>query len=106
MVSLKKGFKKIALIVRSSFISLSMAVKGKFGFGFTLILVPKKRKLSEPRGRTRFLTDDEKKRLLISCENSKTKELLIIVLFALLTGLEKKKSAGFVGMMSMFKLEQ
>jgi integrase len=49
------------------------------------------RKLSEPRGRTRFLTDDERERLLASCEDSNTKELLIIVLLALSTGARKNE---------------
>ena len=67
----------------------SMAVK-EFGWIDTNPC-SKVRKLSEPRGRTRFLTDDERERLLISCENSNAKELLIIVLLALSTGARKNE---------------
>ena len=67
----------------------SMAVK-EFGWIDTNPC-SKVRKLSEPRGRTRFLTDDERERLLFSCENSNAKELLIIVLLALSTGARKNE---------------
>ena len=66
-----------------------MAVK-EFGW-IDINPCSKVRKLSEPRGRTRFLTDKERERLLTSCENSNTKELLIIVLLALSTGARKNE---------------
>ena len=88
---LKKGFQKSStnryLAALSS--AYSMAVK-EFGWIDTNPC-SKVRKLSEPRGRTRFLTDDERERLLISCENSNAKELLIIVLLALSTGARKNE---------------
>ena len=55
------------------------------------------KKLPEPRGRVRFLSDDvikdgkttagERSRLLLSCETAKTKHLLPIVVLALSTGM-------------------
>ena len=88
---LKKGFQKSStnryLAALSS--AYSMAVK-EFGWTDTNPC-SKVRKLSEPRGRTRFLTDDERERLLISCENSNTRELLIIVHLALSTGARKNE---------------
>ena len=88
---LKKGFQKSStnryLAALSS--AYSMAVK-EFGWTDTNPC-SNVRKLSEPRGRTRFLTDDERERLLISCENSNAKELLIIVLLALSTGARKNE---------------
>ena len=88
---LKKGFQKSSTnrYVAALSSAYSMAVK-EFGWTDTNPC-SKVRKLSEPRGRTRFLTDDERERLLISCENSNTKELLIIVLLALSTGARKNE---------------
>ena len=45
------------------------------------------RKPSEPRGRVRFLSSDERKRLLKACQESKNKHLYLIVLLALSTGM-------------------
>lgn len=44
-------------------------------------------KLSEPRGRVRFLSDDERSRLLIACKQSKSRHLYVIVVLALSTGM-------------------
>jgi len=88
---LKKGFQKSSTnrYVAALSSAYSMAVK-EFGWIDTNPC-SKVRKLSEPRGRTRFLTDEERERLLISCENSNAKELLIIVLLALSTGARKNE---------------
>ncbi len=43
-------------------------------------------KLSEPRGRIRFLSDDERERLLEACKASRSKHLYPIVVLALSTG--------------------
>jgi integrase len=43
-------------------------------------------KLSEPKGVVRFLSDDERKRLLLECKESRTDALYPIVLLALSTG--------------------
>ena len=51
----------------------------------------KVRKLAEPRGRTRYLTDDERTRLLAACEDSGVHELTIIVNLALNTGARKNE---------------
>lgn len=47
------------------------------------------RKLPEPRGRERFLSKEEKKQLLLACQNSSCKLLYPIVLLALSTGMRK-----------------
>ena len=88
---LKKGFQKSSTnrYVAALSSAYSMAIK-EFGWIDTNPC-SKVRKLSEPRGRTRFLTDDERERLLTSCENSNTQELLIIVLLALSTGARKNE---------------
>ena len=88
---LKKGFQKSSTnrYVAALSSAYSMAVK-EFGWTDTNPC-SKVRKLSEPRGRTRFFTDDERERLLISCGNSNAKELLIIVLLALSTGARKNE---------------
>ena len=44
------------------------------------------RKMPEPRGRVRFLSDEERKNLLEACKNSATKHLYMIVVLALSTG--------------------
>lgn len=46
----------------------------------------KVRKCKEPRGRVRFLSDDERVRLLKACEESENKNLYLIVVLALSTG--------------------
>ena len=43
-------------------------------------------KLKEPRGRVRFLSDEERQRLLDACTTSKNKSLYTIVVLALATG--------------------
>ena len=49
------------------------------------------RKLSEPRGRTRYLSDEERGLLIEACEKSGVKELFIIVVLALNTGARKNE---------------
>jgi len=46
----------------------------------------KVRKPTEPRGRVRFLSDDERERLLVSCKESESSLLYPIVVLALSTG--------------------
>tara|TARA_R110000824_G_scaffold318073_1_gene505215 strand:- start:40885 stop:41946 length:1062 start_codon:yes stop_codon:yes gene_type:complete len=46
-------------------------------------------KAPEPRGRTRFLSDDERKRLLETCKQSNSPYLYIIVVLALSTGMRR-----------------
>lgn len=43
----------------------------------------------EPQGRVRFLSDDERKRLLIACKASKCKHLYPVVVLALSTGMRQ-----------------
>ena len=59
--------------------------------GLKPIPVKKIRKLTEPRGRTRYLTENECSRLLDKCEKSGVRELLIIVVLALNTGARKNE---------------
>ena len=47
----------------------------------------KVKRLREPRGRTRFLSDDELKRLLESCKESHCPYLLLVVTLAVATGM-------------------
>jgi len=47
----------------------------------------KVKKLKEPRGRVRFLNDNERTRLLDACRDSKSPELYLIVVLALSTGM-------------------
>lgn len=47
------------------------------------------KKLKEPRGRVRFLSDDEKETLLRACKESEVKELYPIVLLAISTGMRQ-----------------
>ena len=49
----------------------------------------KVKKPTEPRGRVRFLDDEERERLLKACAESKNKILLTVVLLALSTGMRK-----------------
>ena len=46
-------------------------------------------KLREPKGRTRFLNDAERTRLLDACRNSRNKDLYTIVVLALSTGMRR-----------------
>ncbi len=48
-------------------------------------------KLSEPRGRVRFLSDDERKRLLESCRASQSRSLYPVVVLALSTGARRSE---------------
>ena len=48
-------------------------------------------KLREPRGRVRFLSDDERQRLLDACKTSKNKSLYTIVVLALATGARQQE---------------
>lgn len=47
------------------------------------------RKLKEPRGRTRYLSDEERARLLQSCKESKNPHIYPIVVLALSTGMRR-----------------
>ena len=51
----------------------------------------KVRKLAEPRGRTRFLSDQERERLLRVCKESESKDLYLAVMISLNTGARKKE---------------
>ena len=48
--------------------------------------VRKVSKPKEPRGRVRFLADDERERLLVACQTSRNKHLYAIIVLALATG--------------------
>lgn len=51
-------------------------------------------KPKEPRGRVRFLNDDERKRLLKACDESATQDLYLIVLLAISTGMRQQEILG------------
>ncbi|HKF96299.1 MAG TPA: tyrosine-type recombinase/integrase, partial [Gammaproteobacteria bacterium] len=51
----------------------------------------KVRRLTEPRGRARFLSDDERKRLLEACKHSRNPHLYTVVVIALSTGARKNE---------------
>lgn len=51
----------------------------------------KSKKLKEPRGRVRFLSDSERDSLFAACQKSKCKELYLIVLIAISTGPRKSE---------------
>lgn len=52
------------------------------------------RKPKEPRGRVRFLSDDERHRLLEACQASRNRHLYPLVLLGLLTGCRKGELLG------------
>ncbi len=52
------------------------------------------RRVSEPRGRTRFLDDDERTRLLEACKKSPEPRLYSIVLLAITTGMRQGELLG------------
>jgi integrase len=54
----------------------------------------KVRKLKEPRGRVRFLSDEERQRLLQVCKESNNKMLYLIVVLCLSTGARKMEILG------------
>lgn len=56
--------------------------------------VRKVSKLKEPRGRVRFLSEEERGRLLVACRESKHRYLHTIVLLALSTGCRKDEILG------------
>jgi integrase len=51
-------------------------------------------KKTEPQGRVRYLSDDERARLLEACRASERKELYLIVLLALTTGMRRGELLG------------
>jgi integrase len=51
-------------------------------------------KRKEPKGRDRFLSDDERERLVVACKESPTKELLAIVWLAITTGARQGEIMG------------
>ncbi|HIJ81893.1 MAG TPA: site-specific integrase, partial [Desulfuromonadales bacterium] len=51
-------------------------------------------KMKEPRGRTRYLSEDERNRLLAACKTTKNKHLYLIVLLALSTGARQGEIMG------------
>lgn len=53
--------------------------------------VRKVRKLTEPRGRVRFLSDEERERLLNACRESENPYLYTVVVLALATGMRRSE---------------
>lgn len=51
-------------------------------------------KKTEPKGRMRYLSDEERTRLLDACRASERKELYLLVLFALTTGMRRGELLG------------
>ncbi len=51
-------------------------------------------KLKEPRGRVRYLSDEERKRLLIACKASESPCLYLVVILALSTGARRMEILG------------
>ncbi len=56
--------------------------------------MPRVRKKAEPKGRVRFLSDDERKRLLAACRGSSNADLYPAVLLALTTGGRQGETMG------------
>jgi len=57
-------------------------------------IMSKVSKLREPRGRTRFLSDEERNRFIRACRESKNSDLYIAVILALSTGARKNEIWG------------
>jgi len=57
-------------------------------------IMGKVKKSKEPRGRVRFLSDDERKALLQSCKDSDSRNLYAIVVLALSTGMRQGEILG------------
>jgi len=58
--------------------------------------VMKVRRLPEPQGRVRFLSDDERERLLQACRESVNEQLYTIVVLALSTGMRQGEILGLI----------
>ena len=88
---LKKGYQPSSAnrFVAALSSAFSMAVR-EFGW-LEANPCAKLRKLAESKGRTRYLTDDERERLLAACRESGVRELYIIVVLALSTGARKNE---------------
>jgi len=56
--------------------------------------VVKVTKPKEPRGRVRFLSDDERQRLLAACRESRSRDLYLAVILALSTGARQQEILG------------
>jgi len=56
--------------------------------------MPKVKKKPEPRGRVRYLSDDERARLLEACKRSSNPDLFLAVLLALTTGGRQAETMG------------
>ncbi|WP_312283574.1 site-specific integrase [Candidatus Igneacidithiobacillus taiwanensis] len=56
--------------------------------------MPKVKKKQEPRGRVRYLSDDERARLLEACKGSSNPDLYLAVLLALTTGGRQAETMG------------
>lgn len=54
----------------------------------------KVRKPKEPRGRTRFLSDEERERLLIACQESENSYLYLVIVLCLSTGARRMEILG------------
>ena len=54
----------------------------------------KVKKLREPKGRVRFLSDEERERLIEACRESENKDLLLVFLMALSTGARRMEIWG------------
>ena len=52
------------------------------------------KKPSAARGRVRFLSDDERERLLVACKESKNKQLYLCVILAISTGMRQSELFG------------
>ena len=56
--------------------------------------MPRVKKPREPKGRIRFLSDEERSRLLDACRKSKNRYLIVVVMFALSTGARSGEIMG------------